>query len=56
VKGWSGFFELTGHPEFLSFALDAGLGSRNAQGFGMVEVVREKKREQKRSVKGAYSE
>ncbi len=56
INGYDGFFTVKAEPTFLKFALDVGLGSRNAQGFGMVEVVREKKREQKRSVKGAYSE
>ncbi|MCP4138030.1 MAG: CRISPR-associated endoribonuclease Cas6 [bacterium] len=39
VKGWSGFYRLEGAPGLLEFALDAGLGSRNSQGFGMVEEV-----------------
>ncbi|MCK4524741.1 CRISPR-associated endoribonuclease Cas6 [candidate division WOR-3 bacterium] len=38
IKGWKGRFELTGKPEFLQFAYNAGLGSRNSQGFGMIEV------------------
>lgn len=40
VKGWMGNFKLTGNREFLEFILDAGLGSRNSQGFGMVEVIK----------------
>lgn len=39
IKGWKGHFRLSGEPEFLQFALDAGLGSRNSQGFGMTEVI-----------------
>ncbi len=39
IKGWKGYFDLKGEPEFLKFAYDAGLGSRNSQGFGMVDVV-----------------
>jgi len=39
VKGWIGKFELKGNPEFLQFAIDTGLGSRNSQGFGMIEVL-----------------
>ncbi|MBN2279725.1 MAG: CRISPR-associated endoribonuclease Cas6 [Candidatus Marinimicrobia bacterium] len=42
VKAWHGHFQLTGDPEFLQFALDAGLGGRNSQGFGMVDVLEEK--------------
>ena len=39
IKRWKGRFKVKGHPEFLAFAYDAGLGSRNSQGFGMVNVV-----------------
>ena len=39
IKGWKGHFRLEGETAFLQFALDAGLGSRNSQGFGMIEVV-----------------
>ena len=39
IKGWTGHFRLEGEPEFLQFALAAGLGSRNSVGFGFVEVV-----------------
>jgi len=42
IKGWKGRFKVKGHPEFLAFAYDAGLGSRNSQGFGMVEIMRRK--------------
>jgi len=34
-------FELCGNSDLLQFALDAGLGDRNSQGYGMVEVVKE---------------
>ena len=40
IKGWKGYFELEGEPEFLKFTYDTGLGSRNSQGFGMVQVIR----------------
>lgn len=40
VKGWVGKYALTGDPAMLRFALDVGLGSRNSNGFGMVEVLR----------------
>ncbi|MEO1784003.1 CRISPR-associated endoribonuclease Cas6 [Thermodesulfobium sp. 4217-1] len=39
IKGWKGIYNLKGEPEFLKFILDAGLGSRNSQGLGFVEVV-----------------
>ncbi len=32
--------ELSGDPELIDFAYQTGLGSRSAQGFGMVEVVK----------------
>ncbi|MCB4205480.1 CRISPR-associated endoribonuclease Cas6 [Deferribacterales bacterium Es71-Z0220] len=41
IKGWVGFLKLQSQNEFIRFAIDAGLGSRNSQGFGMVEFVRE---------------
>ena len=39
IKGWAGMFELSGKKELLQFALDAGLGDRNSQGYGMVEFI-----------------
>ncbi len=39
IKGWKGYFRLEGDPEFIEFGLKAGFGSRNSQGFGLVEVV-----------------
>jgi CRISPR-associated endoribonuclease Cas6 len=38
IKGWQGKFNLQGHPDFLSFAYQTGLGSRNSSGFGMFEL------------------
>lgn len=38
IKGYSGIFVLQGEPEFLEFALNVGLGSKGAQGFGAIEV------------------
>jgi CRISPR-associated endoribonuclease Cas6 len=40
VRGWSGLFVLSDNPVLMKFIYDAGLGSKNPQGFGMVEVVR----------------
>lgn len=34
VKGWMGEYELRGDPDLLQVALDAGLGSKNSQGYG----------------------
>lgn len=39
IKAWAGRFEISSEPEFLKFALNAGLGARNSQGYGMAEVV-----------------
>lgn len=39
VKGYSGRMMLTGPPELLQMAVDAGVGSKNSQGFGCVEVM-----------------
>jgi CRISPR-associated endoribonuclease Cas6 len=38
IKAWHGAFRLTGPSELIQLVLDAGLGSKNAQGFGMVEI------------------
>lgn len=40
IKGYSGRLVLTGPRELLQMAVDAGLGSKNSQGFGCVEVLR----------------
>ncbi len=40
IKGYSGKLELTGPKELLQMAVDAGLGSKNSQGFGCVELVK----------------
>ncbi|KJS47026.1 MAG: CRISPR-associated protein Cas6, partial [Peptococcaceae bacterium BRH_c23] len=39
IKGYSGMMELSGPPELLQVAIDAGLGSKNAQGCGCLEVM-----------------
>jgi len=41
VKGWMGLYELNLPEPFFTLAYNAGLGSKNSQGFGMVEVVRD---------------
>ncbi|GAX90694.1 CRISPR-associated endoribonuclease Cas6 [Effusibacillus lacus] len=38
IKGYSGKFRLKGDRRLLQTAIDAGLGSKNAMGFGLVEV------------------
>ena len=40
IKGWTGEFELKGTVSFISLAYDTGLGSKNSQGFGMFEIIK----------------
>ncbi len=40
VKGYSGKMRLHGPAELLQIGLDAGLGSKNSQGFGCIELFR----------------
>jgi CRISPR-associated endoribonuclease Cas6 len=39
IKGWLGRYKITGSPELIALAYDAGLGSKNSQGFGCFEVI-----------------
>ncbi|MEW6065525.1 CRISPR-associated protein Cas6 [Desulforamulus profundi] len=48
IKGYSGRMELTGPKELLQMAVDAGMGNKNSQGFGCVEVVESGKGEKHR--------
>lgn len=41
MTGWKGTYLLQGNSEVLTFLYDAGLGQRNAAGFGMFEVLGE---------------
>ncbi|GAP64533.1 hypothetical protein ARMA_2956 [Ardenticatena maritima] len=38
IKGWTGIYELDAPEPYLRMALDAGLGAKNSQGFGFVQV------------------
>jgi len=40
IVAWEGYFKLKGSKDMLRLALEAGLGAKNPQGFGMVERVR----------------
>ena len=40
VQAWLGIYELKLPQAYFELAYDVGLGGKNAQGFGMVEVVR----------------
>lgn len=37
VKAWSGIYQMACAPELLKIGFDCGLGSKNSQGFGMIE-------------------
>lgn len=39
LTGWGGQYQLEGKPEYLEFLYDAGLGARNAAGFGLFRVL-----------------
>jgi CRISPR-associated endoribonuclease Cas6 len=39
IKGWTGIYLLQGSPQLMDVALQAGVGSKNSQGFGMVEAL-----------------
>jgi len=38
IKGYSGEYILTGPKSLLQMALDSGLGSKNSQGFGCIQI------------------
>ncbi|MGB9721131.1 MAG: CRISPR-associated endoribonuclease Cas6 [bacterium] len=38
VKAWSGIYKLSGSKELIQIAFDCGIGAKNSQGFGMIEV------------------
>jgi len=38
IKGWTGIYELRLPEPYFHMALDAGLGAKNSQGFGCIEV------------------
>lgn len=39
ITAWHGEFELSGSYKTLNFLFNTGLGSKNSQGFGMIEVI-----------------
>lgn len=43
VKGWLGLYQLEGDPKLLQLAYSTGLGSKNSQGFGMIDVIQDRK-------------
>lgn len=39
IKGWLGIYKLRGNKRLIETAYDAGLGSKNPQGFGCFEII-----------------
>ncbi len=42
IKGYSGLLLLEGEKQLLQLAVDAGLGSKNSQGFGCIRIYKRK--------------
>ncbi|MCM8901269.1 CRISPR-associated endoribonuclease Cas6 [Caldicoprobacter algeriensis] len=40
IKGWNGIYRLRGDRRLIKVAYEAGLGSKNSQGFGCFEVIK----------------
>lgn len=38
IKGWRGEFSMSGSDELINLAYNTGLGSKNSQGFGCIEI------------------
>lgn len=38
IKGWLGYFSLSGPKTLIETAYEVGLGAKNSQGFGMIEI------------------
>ncbi len=43
IKGWLGLYKLRLPEPFFGIAYNSGLGSKNSQGFGMIEIIKELK-------------
>jgi len=39
IKGWLGLYKICAHPLLFELAYHTGLGSKNPQGFGMIELI-----------------
>ena len=40
IKAWSGIYRIKGAKELIKIGYEAGLGAKNSQGFGMIEIIR----------------
>ena len=43
VNAWNCRLYIQGSPEYLTFIYNVGLGSKNSQGFGMINIIEEQK-------------
>lgn len=41
INAWNGKFYIDGAPEYLTFIYNVGLGSKNSQGFGLLNIIEE---------------
>jgi len=41
ITGWKGVYRLTGERKYLDFLYQTGIGGKNAQGFGMFDIISE---------------
>lgn len=39
IKGYMGIFNFSGSKKYAKLALEAGIGSKNSQGFGMIRII-----------------
>lgn len=39
ITGWNGVYRIMASPKALSFLYDVGIGTRNSQGFGMMQII-----------------
>jgi len=39
INGWKGMYRISGSSRALEFIYNTGLGSKNSQGFGLLEVI-----------------
>ena len=42
IKGWTGIYKIKTSKAYFHIAYNAGLGSKNSQGFGMIDVIKKK--------------
>ncbi len=42
VKGWMGIYKIRGDPELIKLGWETGLGSKNPQGFGCFDLIKER--------------